>query len=181
MVNEFHTLYGTLRFITVLTRASHCTSSSATWIQSTPSPWISHLPHACYMPCPSHTDRSDHSNNPTLCNMWNCLCDKQKTNEVPTCWNAIFKGTEKSDSLWGMRFWDRTLMRGCIQKFPNWVDNEIYTYNNKNSLTSNIQGYGGKTHLTDSQNSDTNAPSGRELYYLQWQVRKLLDTLSHYS
>jgi hypothetical protein len=36
-------------------------------------------------------------------------------------------------------------MRGCIQKFPDWVDNEIYAYNNKHSLRSNIKGCGGKT------------------------------------
>jgi hypothetical protein len=33
-----------------------------------------------------------------------------------------------------------------IQKFPVWVDNEIYAYNNKHSLRSNTKGYGGKTH-----------------------------------
>jgi len=32
-------------------------------------------------------------------------------------------------------------VRGCIQKFPDWVDNEI---NNNNQ--SNTKGYGGKTH-----------------------------------
>jgi hypothetical protein len=53
-------------------------------------------------------------------------------------------------------------VRGCIQKFPDWVDNEINN-NNKHSLRSNTKGYGGKTHWTDSQNSDTTAPSGREL------------------
>jgi hypothetical protein len=58
-------------------------------------------------------------------------------------------------------------MRGCIQKFPDWVDNEIdnINNNNKHSLTSNTKGYGGKTHYTDSLNSDTTAPSGRELYH----------------
>jgi hypothetical protein len=35
---------------------------------------------------------------------------------------------------------------GCVQKFPDWVDNEIYGYNNKHSLRSNTKGYGGKTH-----------------------------------
>jgi hypothetical protein len=35
---------------------------------------------------------------------------------------------------------------GCIQKFPDWVDNEIYAYNNTHSLRSNTKGYGGKTH-----------------------------------
>jgi hypothetical protein len=37
-------------------------------------------------------------------------------------------------------------VRGCIQKFPDWIDNEIYAYNNKQSLRSNTKGYGGKTH-----------------------------------
>jgi hypothetical protein len=36
-------------------------------------------------------------------------------------------------------------VRGCIQKFPEWVDNEIKN-NNKHSLRSNTKGYGGKTH-----------------------------------
>jgi hypothetical protein len=35
-------------------------------------------------------------------------------------------------------------VRGCIQKFPDWVDNEIN--NNKHSMRSNTKGYGGKTH-----------------------------------
>jgi hypothetical protein len=34
---------------------------------------------------------------------------------------------------------------GCIQKFPDWVDEEIYAYKNKHSLRSNTEGYGGKT------------------------------------
>jgi hypothetical protein len=37
-------------------------------------------------------------------------------------------------------------IRGYVQKFPDWVDNEIYAYNNKHSLRSNTKGYGGKTH-----------------------------------
>jgi hypothetical protein len=35
---------------------------------------------------------------------------------------------------------------GRIQKFPDWVDNEIYAYNNKHSLRSNTKGYGDKPH-----------------------------------
>jgi hypothetical protein len=35
-------------------------------------------------------------------------------------------------------------IRGCIQKFPDWVDNEINK--KKHSLRSNAKGYGGKTH-----------------------------------
>jgi hypothetical protein len=50
-------------------------------------------------------------------------------------------------------------------------------------LRSNTKGYGGKAHYTDSQNSDTTAPSGRELYHLQSRsrrpARKRLDTPSY--
>jgi hypothetical protein len=58
-----------------------------------------------------------------------------------------------------------------IQKFPDWVDNDIYAYNNEHSLRSNKKGYGGKTHYSDSQNSDINAPSGIELYHLQFSLQ----------
>jgi len=60
----------------------------------------------------------------------------------------------------------RLKLRGCIHKFPDWFDNEINNSNNKHSLKSNTKGYGGKTHYTDSRNSDIIAPSGRELYHL---------------
>jgi hypothetical protein len=36
-------------------------------------------------------------------------------------------------------------VRGCIQKFSDWVDNEIYAYKNKHSLRSRTKGYSGKT------------------------------------
>jgi hypothetical protein len=42
---------------------------------------------------------------------------------------------------------------------------------NKHSLRSNTEGYGGKIHWTDSQNSDTTVPSGRELYHLQFSLQ----------
>jgi hypothetical protein len=57
-------------------------------------------------------------------------------------------------------------------KFPDWVNNEIYAYNNKHSLRSNMNGYGGKTHYTDSQNSDTALPSGRELHHFQFSLKE---------
>jgi hypothetical protein len=63
------------------------------------------------------------------------------------------------------------LVRGCIQKFPDWVDNEINNNKNKHSLESNTKAYGGKTRQTDSQNSDTTTPSGRELYHLQFSLQ----------
>jgi hypothetical protein len=56
-----------------------------------------------------------------------------------------------------------------MQKFPDWIDNEIY--NNKHSLRSNTKGYGDKTHYTDSKNIDTTVPSGRELYHLQFSLQ----------
>jgi len=32
-------------------------------------------------------------------------------------------------------------LRGCIQKFSDWFDNEIYAYNKTRSLKSNAKGY----------------------------------------
>jgi hypothetical protein len=37
-----------------------------------------------------------------------------------------------------------TDLGGCIQKFPDWVHNEIN--NNKHTLRSNTKAYGHKTH-----------------------------------
>jgi hypothetical protein len=56
-------------------------------------------------------------------------------------------------------------VRGCKQKFQDWVDNEI---NNKHSLRSNTKDYGGRIHETGSQNSNTTAPGDGELYHLQF-------------
>jgi hypothetical protein len=42
--------------------------------------------------------------------------------------------------------WKFSVIRRCIQKFLDWVNNEIYAYNNKHSLRSNTKAYGGKTH-----------------------------------
>jgi hypothetical protein len=58
-----------------------------------------------------------------------------------------------------------------IQKFPDWVDTAVYANNNKHSLRSNAKGYGGRTHWTDSRNSDTTARNGRELYHLQFSLQ----------
>jgi hypothetical protein len=70
---------------------------------------------------------------------------------------------------------------GCIKKFQDRVDNEIYAYNNKHSLISNAKCYGGKTHYTDSQNSDATAPSGRELYHLQFSLQAASPEISGYT
>jgi hypothetical protein len=64
------------------------------------------------------------------------------------------------------RHFETVFLREYIQKFPDWVDNEINNNNNKHSLRSNTKGYGGKIYYTDSQNNDTTATSGRELYDL---------------
>jgi hypothetical protein len=37
-------------------------------------------------------------------------------------------------------------VKRVYSKFPDWIDNEIYAYNNKHSLRSNTKDYGGKTH-----------------------------------
>jgi hypothetical protein len=37
-------------------------------------------------------------------------------------------------------------IRGCIQKFPDWIDNVTNNNNNKHSLRSNTKGYGGKIY-----------------------------------
>jgi hypothetical protein len=37
-------------------------------------------------------------------------------------------------------------IRGCNQKFSDWVGNEIYAYNKKHSLRSNTKCYGSKSH-----------------------------------
>jgi hypothetical protein len=63
------------------------------------------------------------------------------------------------------------VIRECIQNFPDWVDNEIYAYNNKHSLRSNTKSYGSKIHYIDSQNSETTAPNGREVYHLQFSLQ----------
>jgi hypothetical protein len=44
----------------------------------------------------------------------------------------------------------------------------FHTQNNKHSLRSNTKGYGGKTHKIDSQNNDTIALNGKELYHFQF-------------
>jgi hypothetical protein len=62
-------------------------------------------------------------------------------------------------------------IRGCIQKFPDWVDNKINNNNNNKRVEKQQNGYGGKTHYTDPQNSDTTTPSGRELYYSQFSLQ----------
>jgi hypothetical protein len=46
-----------------------------------------------------------------------------------------------------------------------------YTVTKIHSLRCNTKSYGGRTHYTDSQNSDTTASSGRELYHSQFSLQ----------
>jgi hypothetical protein len=62
-------------------------------------------------------------------------------------------------------------VRGFMQNFPDWVDNELYPYIYYYSLRSNTNGYGGKTYQADSQNSDTTAPSGKKLFHLHFSLQ----------
>jgi hypothetical protein len=70
-------------------------------------------------------------------------------------------------------------LRGYIQKFMDWVDNEIYAYLRYYSLRSNTKGYGGKTnkiaiqlHLVAESCTICSSRARRP-------VRKLLDTPSY--
>jgi hypothetical protein len=49
--------------------------------------------------------------------------------------------------------------------------NEIYAYIWYYSFLSPPKSHGIKSHKTDSQNSDTTEPSGRELYHLQFSLQ----------
>jgi len=48
-------------------------------------------------------------------------------------------------------------------------------------LRSNTKGYGSKTHYTDPQNSNTPAPSSRELYHLQFSLQAASLETSEYT
>jgi hypothetical protein len=45
------------------------------------------------------------------------------------------------------RRWMKLDIWGCIQKFPDRVDIEIYAYKNKHSFRSNTKGYEGENLL----------------------------------
>jgi hypothetical protein len=74
----------------------------------------------------------------------------------------------------------------CTRVYPKvsvLSHNEINNNNNNNKhpLRSNTKCYGGKTHYNDSQNSDTTAPSGRELYHLQFSLKAASPETSGYT
>jgi hypothetical protein len=51
------------------------------------------------------------------------------------------------------------------------VSKSFRTESITNTREATQRSYGGKTHYIDSQHSDTTAPSGRELYHLQFSLR----------
>jgi hypothetical protein len=59
-----------------------------------------------------------------------------------TFWSVKLKGRSYSEDL-GV---NGRIIQECIQKFPDWVDNEIYAYNNKHSLRSDTKNYDNKIH-----------------------------------
>jgi hypothetical protein len=71
-------------------------------------------------------------------------------------------------------------IRGYIQKFPDWVDNEINSNSSSSSSNNNNNNNNNSWEATQSimaakltrvtQNGDTIAPSGRELYHLQFSL-----------
>jgi hypothetical protein len=64
-----------------------------------------------------------------------------------------------------------TFYEGVSKNFRT-ESNEINnSNNNKHSLINNTKDYSGRTHYTDSQHSDTTAPSGKELYQLQFPLQ----------
>jgi hypothetical protein len=65
--------------------------------------------------------------------MWSLQCGQHCNNKF------VIAVSERGQ--WSVLY---STVRGCIQKFPDWVDNEIN--NNKHSLRSNTKDYGGKTH-----------------------------------
>jgi len=82
--------------------------------------------------------------------------------------------------------WDipsETSVRGCIQKFPDWVDNEIYAYFSYYLLRSNTKDYGGKpTRLTHEMATQLHLVAESCTicnFRSRRPVRKLLDTPSY--
>jgi hypothetical protein len=73
-------------------------------------------------------------------------------------------------------------IRECIQKFPDWVDNEIYAYNNKHSSRSNTKVLAAKlirlTHKIAIQLHLVAESCTICVSRSRWPVRKLLDTPS---
>jgi hypothetical protein len=69
--------------------------------------------------------------------------------ETKLNWKIIYcKLSQMQGQKWSPNWGPK--LRGCIQKFPDWVDNETNNNNNNDddddALRRNIKGYSGKTH-----------------------------------
>jgi hypothetical protein len=108
------------------------------------------------------------------------LFNSELTLKEPNVTKAIINNTWIPQSILLLPWVKFPFIRRCIQKFPDRIDNEIYSYNDKHSLRHNTKAYGGKTHYTDSPNSDTTAPSGTICSSRFCRpIRKLLDAPSY--
>jgi hypothetical protein len=70
--------------------------------------------------------------------------------------------------LYNYAFQPDAIYEGVSKSFRTEPITKYTLTTNKHWLRSNAKGCGDETHKTDSQNSDTTAPSGRKLYHLQF-------------
>lgn len=75
--------------------------------------------------------------------------------------DAVFPSLKQNSQM-------RCSFKSAIRK--SWISLNTHTHNNKQPLSSNAVGYGGKTQQTDWRDSDTMASNGRKLYYLPFSV-----------
>jgi hypothetical protein len=73
--------------------------------------------------------------------------------------------------------WGFYVLRGCIQKFPDWVDTLAFGITRWEATLRIMAAK--LTRLT--QNSDTTAPSGKELYHLQISLQAASPETFEYS
>jgi len=128
----------------------------------------------------THTHTHTHTHTEDSIEQWRFLhvCISYRVYVKCRWWEKVIENLTQNAHA---RAHTHTYMRGCIQKFPDSVDNETYAYNNKHSLRSNTKDYGGRTHRTNSQNSDKLHLVAESCIicssHSRRPVRKLLDTL----
>jgi len=92
---------------------------------------------------------------------------------LPNMHDTIFLSSSEVSVLDGCMFFALYFVKHTrvYSKVSGLSHNEINN-NNKHSLRSSTKGCGGKTHQSDSQNSDTTTPSGRQLYHLLFSLQE---------
>jgi hypothetical protein len=73
-----------------------------------------------------------------LLNLASCKGQQKRDGPPPLGSGERLTNPQRKESL----LWN--IIRGCIQKLPDWVDNEIYAYLWYYSLRNNTKVYGGK-------------------------------------